>query len=417
MMPVSLWLLSAALGALSLAPEAAGGGAAAADPAARVLGERLRRQSEAHRLYQGGRFVEAALEFESLWEDFREAQDLFNAASSRATLGHYAHAVRYLEIFAATEGLGPQEAQEARAQVGELRRGLVAVRLTFTGAAGELEVIAEHVPGFASDLRPPLRFDARALAAARGEVSLDPGTWRLTAVASDGRRDAVEVVVERGVAAAVDFVFRAGQPPAGEGGVGEDPWRRFVIGAGISGGVVGAVGVGVLAGAGWGSAEVVGRPPELCEDLGDRLRCRRELARGLNGRAWGAALLGAGVGGVVGGLSARLPEPRRRVAWILEASAGGALAVGGVVGLTVGALRANRITSPTSVGDEPWRLADDRGPLRRAGGLHTASGALVGVGAGLVATAVVGLALERRGAARSVTVAPTLGGAALSGRF
>ncbi|HRI06458.1 MAG TPA: hypothetical protein PKW35_01510 [Nannocystaceae bacterium] len=412
MSPLSSWIVSLLIGAASLSPEAAAP-RSPEDPAGRVLGERARRQSEAFRLYQAGRFAEAALEFESLWDDFHEPGDLYNAASSRAAVGHNAHVARYLQVYLTGEGLAPESRRDASHQLEEARRGLVDVPVRVTGEAADVEVVAEHVAELASDIRPPLRVDASSLAAEGGALHLDPGTWRVMAVADDGRRDAVEVVVSRGAVEPVTLMIGGHQTPPG--GMN---WRGYTLGFVVGGGVVAGVGVGLLAGTGWRGSEVLGRPVQECDGVTGRLECRQSLARALNGRAWGAGLVGAGAGAIVGGLTARLPDGRRRQAWIIEASVGGVTTLAGVIGLATSAVNVNRITRPTEVSKESWTsTTDDPSALRGSSGLHTASGALAGLGIGLVSSAVTGLVLEGRGAERPVAVTPTWGGLSVSGRF
>ena len=156
----------------------------AAVPAA-ASAERDERSNKAYALYEQGRHIESALEFEGLWEDFKIPGYLFNAAVNRVSAKHYAHATAYLEEFMALPGVSESDLVEARAQLEVAQVGLVPVTLNISVPAGHPEpihVVAKHKAEFTSDIRPELEF-AVAVAEAGAQTNythkmrLDPGTW------------------------------------------------------------------------------------------------------------------------------------------------------------------------------------------------------------------------------------------------
>ena len=163
-------LLSTFLVMGGLAPEAPAE-AAADEPAAEataeqatprsagtVRGDRKKREEQAFRLYQAGHYAEAALEFEALWRDFAEFRFLYNAASSRFTVGHHAHAADYLARYLGSAGLSASDRSDAIGQLAEAKRHLVSVHVRVEGSAdlADATLEVEHVADLASDLRPML---------------------------------------------------------------------------------------------------------------------------------------------------------------------------------------------------------------------------------------------------------------------
>ena len=75
-------------------------GAASPAGAPSVLGSKEERVGKAAGFYEKGRFVEAALEFEGLVQDFpNDANFRFNAAVSRYGAGHYYESVDLIDAF------------------------------------------------------------------------------------------------------------------------------------------------------------------------------------------------------------------------------------------------------------------------------------------------------------------------------
>ncbi|MFY0539701.1 hypothetical protein [Nannocystis pusilla] len=86
-----------------------------ADAPAASASSKEQRVAAAYQQFEKQRHVEAALEFEALWRDFKEPRFLFNAAVTRYTARHYAHAVAYLnEYLALAEVKGPTAMRRRR---------------------------------------------------------------------------------------------------------------------------------------------------------------------------------------------------------------------------------------------------------------------------------------------------------------
>ncbi|MEZ4454654.1 MAG: hypothetical protein R3B09_34700 [Nannocystaceae bacterium] len=396
-------------------------GSATADPAAgapeasdgAVRGDRKQREEQAFRLYQAGRFAEAALEFEALWRDFAEVRYLYNAASSRFTVGHYAHATDYLTRYLGTAGLSASDRSDAAGQLAEAKRHLVSVQLRVEGppSLAGATLTVEHVADLASDLRPPLRVSPTLTQDAwTAAIGLDPGTWEAHLEVPGYAPVHTEFAVQSGQK--IDVVLRperSARAPASE-------WRRpFALGFGIGGAVVAAAGIGITAGESARSGQLV----DGTKCSGNAAGCVDTLSSTLNGRAWGAGLLGLGVGAAIGGATAVMPnDRRRRLFWITEASTGTVLTLVGIVSLAVGSKTANGLVPPGDPDLAQWSslyTADGR----RGATIHTTGGALLGLGVGLAGSALTGLLLTRHaaGATKKVSVSPTLGGLVLSGHF
>ncbi|WAS99324.1 hypothetical protein [Nannocystis punicea] len=261
---------------------------------------------------------------------------------------------------------------------------------------------------YASDLRPDLTIAVPP--EGRATLALDSGVWQLRI--DDPRFESVaqDVRVEANGAGAQVLELRPRQDAR--------TLRRFTLawsGVGAVGVVVGASLLGV--GQGRWSTNLAG-PIERCQ-AGDPLysvqACEAAVASAGTLRTAGAAVLGVGTGSLVGGLVARVAEPRqRRVGWIVTASLGGLMSIGGAVALGLGAQRFDRATDGMA-----W-TNDERRNIGQIGVTHTVGGAFLGLGGGLLASSVTGLLLDR-GGRFLVAAGPQvrLGGASLvlEGRF
>jgi len=73
------------------------------EPVASALAEispsRTRRFSYAEKLFHEERFVESAVEFESLWLEYHNVRYLYNAALAPQRAGHLGHAAAYLSDY------------------------------------------------------------------------------------------------------------------------------------------------------------------------------------------------------------------------------------------------------------------------------------------------------------------------------
>jgi len=374
----ALLLLAPSVSAGSTTPAAGPGAPGSADE----------RRGRARAAFEHSRFAEAALEFEALWREGHGPSDLFNAAASRFAVRHHTHVVAHLEALLALPGLTPAQREEATALLRTARAETLPVPLelrTQRPLAAPLSVTLTFAPAFASDVRPDLTVAVRP--GERTVLSLDPGSWQLRV--DDPRFEPVEheVRVESPNPAPLVLDLRLRQDARA--------LRRFALGwggAGAAGMVVGASLLGV--GQGRWSSRLDG-PVEGCQSgapLFSVETCRRELGAAGTLRTSGAAVLGVGAGALIGGLVARVKEPRkRRLGWTIAASVGGLASIGGAVALGLGARAFGRYDDP-----EPW-TADDRRAVHGAGVTHTVGGAFLGLGAGMLASGITGLVLDRSG--------------------
>lgn len=426
-------------------PAAAGAPAAGAPAPGRaggeVSGNKEERVRKAYEAYEKQRFDDSALEFEGLWKEYKEPQFLFNAAASRAPAGHHAHAVAYLSDYLAASGLSAEDRKEAEAMRAASLRDTVAVRVELQvegQASSSVGFTAQHVPKLASDIRPPLPFTPTQVAGAvrTRVVQLDPGEWKIR-VEAEGFVPAEQVVqVVQGAQPVVRLALVrapvADTPgPVAPTELPDDVRGKFVKGGSIAGGLVLLGGVGALTPGALRFSSGFKADAAGCMTQEGLTGCRETLAQAGMLRAAGAGLLGAGAGGLVGGLTGLIRDPdKRRKAWIAEAAIGGAAVVGGAVWVV---LSARSFTEQNSQGADTmtstWGDETDRGGAKKFATQHTAAAAVLGLGSGLVVSAVAGLLLERAygggkrrtAAMRSLKLAggasPTWSGLVLSGRF
>jgi hypothetical protein len=412
--------------AASAQPSAGGstGPAAAASP-------KDERADQAATYYSRGRYVEAALEFEGLWRDFPgEPRFLFNAAASRYAAGHYAHTVAYLGEYLARAEIVGEDRKEAQAQLDEARNKVTSVQVVVTmpaGASGAVKVVAQHVARGASDLRPELVVPTTSHAdGTMAVVQLEPGSNWVVHAEGDGLiSEAQQVQVTRAAGQQVALQLEATSeattvpvagPPAQGEGLPATTVRAMTLGFAVGGGAAAAVGVAVLA----VGASKRGRLADCDTAARGELACKQDLALALRTRDAGAAVLGAGVGLLAGGLTWIAGDPRkRRIAWLAEASVGGLALIGGAAWLTVSSNRFNAANT-TAIVDWNTHYAAVGGSRG-----HAAAAGVFGLGAGLVGSAVTGLLVQRRrggsAMARALRVDGMLGagrgGLVLSGRF
>ncbi len=408
--------------ALSLAPAAQG------SPQSKVLDGKDERAAQAADYYAKGRYVEASLEFEGLWRDFPgEPRFLFNAAASRYIAGHYAHTVAYLGEYLARKEIQGDDRKEAQAQLDEARRKVAPVRVTVTvpaGSQGEVKLTVQHVARGASDLRPELAAAVRRSATgAEAVLQLEPGSWTVRAqgegyAATETR---VEVKTLTGQEVALQLALApvdapvddpAGPAGAAESGVPVAVAHRIKVGFAAAGGVSAALGVALVA-----VGTVKNSAASRCS--GALEPCWDGLAGSLRMRAAGAGLIGGSVGLLAGGLTWISGDPRmRRKVWITEAAIGGAAVIGGAVWmqLSLGDLKS------ASTGN--WTEFYQAHHVQAQ---HAAAGAVVGLGAGLLTSAITGLLVQRKFSGSKRTALRTLrldgsagpgrAGVVFSGRF
>lgn len=391
-----------------------------------VTGTKEERVAEAARSYDNGRFIEAALEFEGLFKDFpKELDFLFNAAIGRFGAGHNAHTVAYTREYLARATLTPEDRKEAEAQLNEALRKVVPVRVTVRAPAGgpaQATVVAQHVARASADLRPELLFPI-TLSGQPAAVSLelDPGAWTVRVEGPKYQKQERRIDVVPGTPGTQEFTLAVaiaptptvpdGPPQARE--VPADVARKLKLGFAVSGGVLMAVGV-VL--------PIVGGLQQVKDDeLKSIAECKANSgADGLAqcGDDWrapyrlrdgGLAVLGGGVGLLAGGLTWMAKDPRkRRAALLAETAVGGVAFVGGLVSLRFSVKQFN---------ERNWAEDGDIAP--KMGG-HAAAMTLIGFGIGMVSSAAVGLAVQRKsvGSLRAgALTGPGQAGVLLSGSF
>lgn len=388
------------------------------------------RTAKAIAAFEGQRFMEAALEFEQLNRDFPgEGRYLYNAAVSRSALAHNAHTIAYLEEFLRRPQITADDRRIVENELALARAATQVVAVTLTTLPEQLPGVrleAGFASDFVSDIRPPLRiFIDSAQRGARGEIALDPGNWSIRGYCPGSFRSNSEstVAVRRGapteIVLAVDC--RPTAPP-GTDDDGERPRRTFAV-VGGSLGAVAAITGAVLAG-----VHVPMRNAVLAADgqtsagvcVADD--CHDKLVREYLWTSAAAPLIGVGVGLAVGGGTAAFARARTRmIAWSAEAGLGGALALGGLIGHLVLLDRQNDRRHHGTASPIAWQ--DFRGrELEAMLNRNFVAQVGLGLGLGLVATAVIGLASDGRRASRqglraSVLSAPGSWGAALVGRF
>lgn len=393
------------------------------------------RVAAAYQQFEKQRHVEAALEFEALWHDFKEPRFLFNAAITRYTARHYAHAVAYLNEYLALAAVTGADRVEAQAQLEVAHREVtnVQAKVRTEGVSGPVSVSARRVSELRSDLRPPLPVKLSPAAGGHGgAIELDPGTWTLRAEAPGAAPAEVEVKVVVGTPTLAELTLRPLPQETGPAKGPVDTERKIdgrkamIVSIGVGAGL--AVGGAVLTGVGqalkFGPA--VAKPAAECATDPALIGCSKAVRSGLELRSAGAGVLGAGVGVAISSVAWGLKSERsRRTAWIVEAGVGGAALVGGIVGLVIGANQVNRANAAFQASDAAtWaEIQGAKGPAA----VYTASSAIVGLGAGLATSAAIGLGLSRgqssktSAMARALRVggaaAPGLAGLSLSGRF
>lgn len=378
-----------------------------------VLGTKEERTATAAAYYEQNRFVEAALGFEGLWRDYPNDPDfLFNAATSRFTAGHFAHAIALTDEYLAIQSIGATERQAAEAQ----RRSAIAqsgaaratVRLGAPPAGNtSVEIVAQFVPRDSGDIRPELVFKTRPLYPTT--LQLDPGAWTIRAQASDHQAAEQRVEMSKGQLLPVTFDLAPVQSvdPHGTGRPQPPPEvppvvrRRLSIGFGAAGGVIAAAGIGVVV---VGSTQI-GKARDCTEGLKP---CAMDLSEGVRLRGVGFTVLGAGLGLIAGGIPwiSQSADVRKKV-WIAETAVGGALAAAGIA--VLGA------TSPRFIDSVVAGDLDVKATGNVAGTM------MLGLGIGTAISAITGLVVQRHYLRSGVTVGPSAGrgqlGLTMSGRF
>jgi len=411
-------------------PLAAAAQGEAATP--QVIGSREERAAAAGGYYTQGDFVRAALGFEGLHRDFPDNPDyLFNAAASRHGAGHAAHAVAYTREYLALRSVSLADRQEAEAQLREAEGSVGWVEVSVAaeaGGQGPLLLTARYVPRESGDLRPDLPFPV--VAGAPTKLALDPGVWTIRADGAGFVATEQRVELTRGQAATLSLqlvrVRVEDRGPVVSPSVVDVPpavARRAMLGFEVSGGIVGATGLIMVA---VGAAGV--HRAATCSDPTNQTPCALNLRDGLLQRDVGVAAFGASAGLLVGGLTWKSRDAAtRRRAWIAEAVVGSAALVAGMVLVPISfgtfnqANDGNKISAndaPSGGSTPTW---DEHHRKFRHSTGHAVASAIFGLGLGMVASAGSSLVLQRR----HIDARPRVGGMAgrgllgltLSGQF
>ncbi|MCY0989820.1 hypothetical protein OV203_21965 [Nannocystis sp. ILAH1] len=404
-----------------------------ADAPAASASSKEQRVAAAYQQFEKQRHVEAALEFEALWRDFKEPRFLFNAAVTRYTARHYAHAVAYLNEYLALAEVKGADRDEAKAQLEVARREVssVQVRVQANGVAGAPTVTARWVSELASDLRPQLPVAVAPSGAAQsGVIQLDPGTWVVRAEAPGAEPAEVQIKVAAGAPVTAELALKplpketSPETPT-KPGPDNSPLVRRTAGFVALGDGLGLAAVGIVVTA-VGQATRFGpalkTDPMNCADWPTLVECSSKLRSGAELRGVGTGLVGAGLG-----LVATAPiwfarnEKARRVAWAVETGLGGAALIGGIVGVVLSARGFNEANATPNA---TWQSVSEgvKGPATT----YAAATAITGFGVGVVTGAGLGLAFGlSRGKSSQYAKALRVGGApgrsafglTLSGRF
>lgn len=381
------------------------------------LAHEVQRLRAAAELRGQGKFAEAAAIYEELYDARPAPELLLAAARTRAAAGQHAHALAYLSQLVASGQLTAAETQVAYGELQAAQRSLtpVTVRAQMPLGSDELapRLRAEYLAHSPDEQRPLLEFPLPAgTGLTRAAiVQLDPGPWRLQ-IDEPGlsRIDVlIEVGARPGPALQLDLRPRAEGLPQKQ--------RRRLVGALVGlGGVTLAVGTGVTVG-----YEFTRLRPALGGSCANEPFCNLRLGAALTGRSTGAALMGAGAGILLGGLTGLIADPRRRrQAWIFEV----VLGVAGVAGGSFAVALAARGLEGEVDTPAPWEDPDHQRTLNLRAGQHTLAAAGLGLGSGLVFGGAAGLVRSRiyhQRLRRSLSFAPAPQrggfGLALAGRF
>lgn len=381
----------------------------------------------AKQLFREQRYLEAATAFEELWTAKQIPKGLFNAAMAREMMGHELHAFVLLREYLDIPELSASERAKAEDRLRVLQERAPKLRVVVSPADIPATRLDLHVRRGAIDPgRAEVHLDGSALAvlAAPGEpgayeLPAEPGPWslELTARGYTAGRASVTVVREQvnQTSLTLEPLTDVVEPEPSNPQVPDSPprddagGRSLALGLGVAAGVMavaGAVTLGV-SGSRWGRSRdalldatgtyQAGRTRDneaAWEAASDRLVSNW---LGTNG---GAGMLGAGLGLGLGSVTSI--APRRKSVWAAEVAVGAALGVGAFVAYsyTVGGLglRLEKIRHGAD-GTESWddqskTAASDSINRGRTEGL--VSSLLVGVGAGLLVSGIVGLIHGRR---------------------
>lgn len=384
--------------------------------------------------FNEGQYQGAVLLAEKCWQATLHPRALYLAAMAHLALKHDSQAILALRRYlaGALAGESARSVDVARIRLEQLQARTTPVTLQISppvarGVQLELGVTRE------ADADPATEFTVDVSTLETGPsgftLRLEPGAWRLklSRVGYTPVERAVEVPSSSGEAV-VEFAMvleepapQSPLPPQSEPAVPAPVQTRSEVNPALARGLkIGLTAGGAGVAAGGVVLAIVGavrRKATVSCDPADVYSCAAELTGAMRLRSTGASLIGGGLGVMAGGLTwlARDPGTRRK-AWFAELGLGGAIVVGGAIGLTLGSLQLNRasaapFTSWSEFYDRPGQIG------------HTISAGLFGLGVGLIASAGTGMIVQRAargrwGAASTLRVSPAFGpGVVVSGRF
>lgn len=350
--------------------------------------------SAARRKYQKQDYRGAASSFEALWNDFRQAEHLFNAAVSRYYAGHYGHAVKHLDAYLELPKPSATQREQARLQLEEARKHTVPLTLGVVSGEAMGPVTLWITRSTEGAERPRMPFVASVgrpgeMAKVQKQVWLDPGEWFIFAEV-DGYVELQEKVhLAKRTGARVVLELHAKEAP-------ERSRRNLgfgLLGVGAGSAVVGAI---------------------ISGSSGFR-QGAESLPKARNQRWGGVFTLSLGGAMMVTGSVAFARKPKFRLTrWVTTTVVGGGA-------FAVGVFLAKEWNDFFKENSLTWSKE------KYYASFHTMTGALTGFGAGLLVGSTIGLidtAIGRRGRAKFVrknlTFAPlTQGqvGLSVSGRF
>lgn len=356
------------------------------------------RDAAARRQYQQKNFGGAAASFETLWNNFRQPEHLFNAAISRYYAGHHGHAVKHLDAYLDLPKPSAKQREQARLQLEEARKHTVPLTLGVVSVKAVGPITLWITPSTKGAERPRMPFVTSVgrpgeMAKVQRQVWLDPGEWYIFAEADGYVELQKKVHVAKRTGAKVVLELHPKEAP-------ERNRRKLGLGLLGVGGAGAAVGAIVTGTSGFQQAE-------------ESLRAAR------NQRWGGTFVLSLGGAAMAMGSVAFVRKPKLRfTTWVTTTVVGGGTFVAGVILAKEWNDHLNRYRYPEPL---TWAKA------KRYARLHTMSGALTGFGAGLIVGSTIGLidtAIDRRKRAKvprkNLTFAPlTYGqlGLSVSGRF
>lgn len=349
------------------------------------------RRAAALQLHEERRYAAAAALLEELAEQTGRGDDLFNAGQSRFAAGHRAHALRLWEAYAADRSRRPEDLAAAEERIAAARALTSRVELVVRDPTGGSVVTIRRRYDPPDQERPaivlpPLEGQGGGVSVLR--LALDPGVWEIEVRAGGVAWTHHELHLDR---SDVRVELAPPAPPADTGVPGPGHLR---VALSASSAAVTLVGTALAAVGGMRTAAQL----DVCASRPVDPACSEaRLLDAVRLTDFGAGIIGAGVGGLAGGLAS---GARGRGALLGQFLVGGLSVVAGAAWVI-----AENLAYPATEVQATY-LAEMRGwHVRRA-----AASALLGAGAGLGVGASVGALVRGRRAALRVSLDPARAG-------